>query len=170
MIVIPTSTVTQTAAPIPYEQLIPEGWVQIKSELVEIWVPASFKSMDIAKFTATAEAQSEKTGIGLGESEGTVDLVLLDDRPRQSLRLKQIGLKSIVLCNSRRSEWGAMMLFVSLLNFLIKQSKQTLLLTLFKLETPFGLLNLLVIYWTFTNNCQILKKAFKLFAPSNNGA
>jgi hypothetical protein len=34
-------TVTPTA--IPYEQLIPQGWVQHKTELVEVWLPADFK-------------------------------------------------------------------------------------------------------------------------------
>jgi hypothetical protein len=29
--------------PIPYEQLIPNGWKQFKTELVEIWLPSSFK-------------------------------------------------------------------------------------------------------------------------------
>lgn len=41
--VIPTVTATATLTPVPYEQLIPEGWTQHKTELVELWLPANFK-------------------------------------------------------------------------------------------------------------------------------
>lgn len=41
--VIPTLTATVTPTLVPYEQLIPEGWTQHKTELVEIWLPANFK-------------------------------------------------------------------------------------------------------------------------------
>ena len=41
--VIPTITPTATPTPIPYEQLIPEGWNQYQTELVELWLPPSFK-------------------------------------------------------------------------------------------------------------------------------
>ncbi|HVF25901.1 MAG TPA: hypothetical protein VNA23_08430, partial [Anaerolineales bacterium] len=34
--VIPTITPTLTATPIPYEQLIPAGWTQHRTELVEL--------------------------------------------------------------------------------------------------------------------------------------
>lgn len=40
---IPTVTSTATPAPIPYEQLIPEGWRQHKTALMEIWLPSNFK-------------------------------------------------------------------------------------------------------------------------------
>jgi hypothetical protein len=46
MIVIPTLTPTQTPTPIPYEMLIPSGWKQFKTGLVEIWLPSSFKPGD----------------------------------------------------------------------------------------------------------------------------
>ena len=46
MIVIPTLTPTQTPTPAPYEMLIPNGWEQFKTELVEIWLPSSFKPGD----------------------------------------------------------------------------------------------------------------------------
>lgn len=85
MIVLPTLTPTLTPTPVPYEQLIPEGWVQFKSKMVEIWLPSSFRSMDIKKFTAQAEAEAEKAGTKLGEGQGTLDLILLDDAQRQSL-------------------------------------------------------------------------------------
>ncbi|HJS18233.1 MAG TPA: hypothetical protein VJ785_05780, partial [Anaerolineales bacterium] len=43
-LIIPTVTPTETAAPIPYEQLIPNGWTQHKSQLIEIWLPPDFKN------------------------------------------------------------------------------------------------------------------------------
>jgi hypothetical protein len=42
--VMPTVTATLSPTPVPYEQLIPEGWKQHKTELVEIWLPSNFKS------------------------------------------------------------------------------------------------------------------------------
>lgn len=45
--VLPTFTPTLTLTPVPYEQLIPEGWTQHKTELVEIWLPANFKVGDL---------------------------------------------------------------------------------------------------------------------------
>ena len=41
---IPTVTPTMTPTPIPYEQLIPAGWTQHRTELVELWLPSGFKS------------------------------------------------------------------------------------------------------------------------------
>jgi len=41
--VIPTITPTLTPTPIPYEQLIPAGWTQHRTELVELWLPSEFK-------------------------------------------------------------------------------------------------------------------------------
>ena len=46
MIVIPTLTPTQTPTPVPYEMLIPSGWEQFKTGLIEIWLPSSFKLGD----------------------------------------------------------------------------------------------------------------------------
>ena len=42
-LVIPTITPTLTPTPIPYEQLIPAGWTQHRTELVELWLPSEFK-------------------------------------------------------------------------------------------------------------------------------
>jgi hypothetical protein len=46
LFVIPTFTPTVTPTPIPYEQLIPNGWKQFKTTLVELWLPSSFKIAD----------------------------------------------------------------------------------------------------------------------------
>jgi len=45
-VVFSTLTPTPTQTPIPYEQLIPAGWKQFKTGLVEIWLPPSFKTID----------------------------------------------------------------------------------------------------------------------------
>jgi hypothetical protein len=42
--VIPTITPTLTSTPIPYEQLIPNGWTQYRTALVELWLPSGFTS------------------------------------------------------------------------------------------------------------------------------
>jgi len=41
--IIPTITPTLTSTPVPYEQLIPTGWTQHRTELVELWLPSGFK-------------------------------------------------------------------------------------------------------------------------------
>jgi hypothetical protein len=43
LIVSPTSTATETPTPVPYDQLIPAGWQQHKTSLIEIWLPPIFK-------------------------------------------------------------------------------------------------------------------------------
>ncbi len=43
LIVTPTITPTSAPTAIPYEQLIPKDWVQHRTALVEIWLPAAYK-------------------------------------------------------------------------------------------------------------------------------
>ncbi|MCC6569896.1 MAG: hypothetical protein IT315_11735 [Anaerolineales bacterium] len=43
LIVTPTITPTSAPTAIPYEQLIPQGWVQHKTALVELWMPSVYK-------------------------------------------------------------------------------------------------------------------------------
>lgn len=50
----PTVTPTLTPTPIPYEQLIPAGWKQYKTALVEIWLPANFRLADKKTVNITA--------------------------------------------------------------------------------------------------------------------
>lgn len=40
----PTAAMTETSTPVPYEQLIPYGWTQHKTQLIELWVPPGFKN------------------------------------------------------------------------------------------------------------------------------
>jgi len=53
MIVIPTLTPTLTSTPIPYELLIPDGWRQFKTGLVEIWLPSNFEPGDAKLLSAS---------------------------------------------------------------------------------------------------------------------
>jgi hypothetical protein len=46
LMVIPTLTPTETPTPLPYEMLIPDGWAQFKTSLIEIWMPEEFKKGD----------------------------------------------------------------------------------------------------------------------------
>jgi hypothetical protein len=41
---LPTVTPTGTMTLIPYEQLIPYGWTQYKTQLMEVWMPPDFKN------------------------------------------------------------------------------------------------------------------------------
>jgi hypothetical protein len=49
--------VTSTPAPtaIPYEQLIPAGWKQYQTSLVELWLPANFRLADKKTINTTAQ-------------------------------------------------------------------------------------------------------------------
>lgn len=48
--VMPTLALTETPTAVTYELLIPDGWVQFKTGLVEIWLPAEFKQADPSTF------------------------------------------------------------------------------------------------------------------------
>jgi len=65
--VLPTITPTVTLTPVPYEQLIPNGWKQFKTELVEIWLPPSFKTAkkDSGEELAISGANSKSSLYGM---------------------------------------------------------------------------------------------------------
>lgn len=44
IVFIPTTTPTETPTPVPYKQLIPVGWIQHKTALVELWLPTGYKT------------------------------------------------------------------------------------------------------------------------------
>lgn len=44
MVIVPTATQTETPTPLPYEQLIPYGWIQHKTQLIELWTTPDFKN------------------------------------------------------------------------------------------------------------------------------
>lgn len=41
---LPTLSPTATLTPVPYEALVPEGWEQHKTALIELWMPSEFKN------------------------------------------------------------------------------------------------------------------------------
>jgi hypothetical protein len=55
LMVPPTQTSMPASTPVPYETLIPSGWVQYKSPLYEIWLPTGYKD---------ATADTLVTGLG----------------------------------------------------------------------------------------------------------
>lgn len=44
LILSPTPTATPAPTAVPYESLIPAGWVQYKTALFELWLPAGYKT------------------------------------------------------------------------------------------------------------------------------
>jgi hypothetical protein len=54
--VLPTLPPTETPTPVAYEMLIPQDWVQFKTELIEIWLPKEFKQ-------DKSEASDNPTGL-----------------------------------------------------------------------------------------------------------
>jgi hypothetical protein len=69
---IPSLAPTGTATPIPYETLVPHDWVQFKTGLVEIWLPAEFQPADTQLFN-----NSSNTAIG--------ELILTDSREESAV-------------------------------------------------------------------------------------
>jgi hypothetical protein len=52
----PTATPTNiVSTAVPYEQLIPQGWTQYKTALIEIWLPSNFKLADKKTIDNTAD-------------------------------------------------------------------------------------------------------------------
>jgi hypothetical protein len=90
MIVIPTFTPTQTPTPVPYEERIPEGWKQFKTELIEIWLPSNFKLANADKLTKDARKRYEEMGLQElidynEQSEAIIDLGLVDEESGSAL-------------------------------------------------------------------------------------
>lgn len=59
LVVIPTATPTALPTLIPYEKLIPAGWTQFRTALVELWLPSSFKTAKANSSGLTSLAASE---------------------------------------------------------------------------------------------------------------
>ena len=81
-VMVSTVAATETPTPVPYEQLIPDGWTQHRTSLIEIWLPPGFKPADGDKL----QAQGAKTFTKLGmeeligaDSMATAELVLADE-------------------------------------------------------------------------------------------
>jgi hypothetical protein len=67
--VLPTVTPTATITPIPYEQLIPYGWTQHRTQLMEIWMPPEFKDTAPGVVSAVA-GDSVFLNLGLVSGQG----------------------------------------------------------------------------------------------------
>ena len=61
--VLPTLSPTQTLTPLSYEERIPPGWKQFKTELVEIWLPADFEAGDINELLEASRQSYEERGL-----------------------------------------------------------------------------------------------------------
>lgn len=71
--ILPTLLSTATLTPIPYEQLIPEGWEQHETALVEIWLPPGFENT-ASKTASVVSGNSVVTELSLaGTSPGSGD-------------------------------------------------------------------------------------------------
>jgi hypothetical protein len=44
MVLTPTPTTTPASTPLPYESLIPAGWAQYRTSLIEVWMPPGYKA------------------------------------------------------------------------------------------------------------------------------
>ena len=71
--VLPSPIPTGTLTPIPYDQLIPAGWEQHKTALVELWLPPGFKPVDPKKLIVKSEGTK------------TLDLILQGSLSQTSL-------------------------------------------------------------------------------------
>lgn len=47
LVVLPTITLTPAPTAVPYEQLIPQGWKQHRTDLIEIWLPSDYRKTTI---------------------------------------------------------------------------------------------------------------------------
>jgi len=47
LVVLPTVTLTPAPTAVPYEQLIPQGWKQHRTDLIEIWLPSDYRKTAI---------------------------------------------------------------------------------------------------------------------------
>ncbi|HSB02803.1 MAG TPA: hypothetical protein VLE49_19295 [Anaerolineales bacterium] len=72
--VLPSVAPTETLTPVPYEMLIPDGWLQFKTGLVEIWLPKEFKAAKtktadnsanwaVSEMVATAPGTTSKSSV-----------------------------------------------------------------------------------------------------------
>lgn len=61
--VLPTLQPTATTTPVPYEERIPPGWKQFKTELVEIWLPPDFELGDVDTLLEESRQSYEERGL-----------------------------------------------------------------------------------------------------------
>jgi hypothetical protein len=68
MVLTPTQTTTPAPTPLPYESLIPGGWVQYRTALFEIWMPAGYKTAQTTDVLVTGLGGSPIVDLSLSGS------------------------------------------------------------------------------------------------------
>ena len=74
---IPSVAPTGTTTPIPYETLIPGGWTQFKTGLVELWLPAAFQPGDPQFFNNSSNTAIGELILKGSESESSLYQMLV---------------------------------------------------------------------------------------------
>ena len=86
---LPSPAPTQTATPIPYETLIPNGWSQFKTGLVEIWLPTNFQPGDPFLFNNSSHEGIAELILTASPSESALSqmlaLVSYEPMPAESI-------------------------------------------------------------------------------------
>jgi hypothetical protein len=80
---LPSPIPTGTATPIPYESLIPAGWSQHRTGLIEIWMPPQFEAGDPQLFNDSANTAVHELALTGLRSESSLyrTLVLISYEP-----------------------------------------------------------------------------------------
>lgn len=68
LVTTPTLTTTPESTPLPYELLIPPGWVQYRTALFEIWMPTGYKTAKTVDVIMTGLGGSPITDLSLSAS------------------------------------------------------------------------------------------------------
>lgn len=75
--VLPTLTPMATPTPVPYELLIPDGWLQFKTALVELWLPKEFKPGDPKLFQDLTTVSPEMFLTGVTSKTSLYNILVL---------------------------------------------------------------------------------------------
>ena len=68
LVTTPTFTATPAQTPLPYEALVPAGWVQYRTALFEIWMPTGYKAAKTVDVIMTGLGGSPITDLALSAS------------------------------------------------------------------------------------------------------
>jgi hypothetical protein len=74
---LPSPVPTGTATPFPYEALIPSGWSQHKTGLIEIWLPPEFEPGDLQSFNESANTAMHELVLTGFRSEASLYRILV---------------------------------------------------------------------------------------------
>jgi len=81
---LPTLAPTATPTPVPYEERIPQGWKQFKTDLVEIWLPVDFELADVDRLMKETRKSYAERGLQElidynAQNESISNLVVTDE-------------------------------------------------------------------------------------------